>query len=566
STCDASTASATTTITVDDTKPYVFSADSTGAGVNSFLNGTDDVYAVVTNGPPNTLIGLRIVSNSFQIFSNGNPIPADASGVTETCNTDAAGACPPTLIWTKASATLDNQAALFDIVADVGNDGNWNEGTDFMDASGYVPGFAIQNATPATSADIAAITIDGTNLVNDIACAADGSAYCTHVDIFNNTDVYGYLNPTVRSSVPHNLAYKFIILHSDALKNGDALTPIQNFGYDHTVDPLQWGCTNEGRILLWPKGTQIPGCYDVVMDVNKNLVYDAGIDVVDGYSGVCGFVIPGVEGAPAMTLDAITDGAGGSVPLNGSTGETTATFTFTVTPASGKTLKQCTIQWASGKSSSEALLDITAIPSGGQMTTQKINLFTGVNSVSIVCLDQDNKAGAAATTIESSNTSLQNIHFQASLNWEKSSNTYYDMDLHVVMPGGAYFGNTDCYFGNCKEASGGNPTVGAILNVDCIDQCTGPENIWIPSSNALTAGIYKVCVDPYSGEGKNLSIAVYDQNGALVDTVSHALLSDSLSGTLAGDWYVGNFTCAAGTSGTCTWSRVDTVSLSAPCQ
>jgi hypothetical protein len=130
------------------------------------------------------------------------------------------------------------------------------------------------------------------------------------------------------------------------------------------------------------------------------------------------------------------------------------------------------------------------------------------------------------------------------------------------MPDGTYFGSTDCYFNNCQESDPNrSTTTGAILNVDCISDCTGPENIWIPISNALTAGSYKVCVDPYSGEGSQLHVSVYDQSGGLIETVTRAVLNNT-----TGTWYVGNFNCAAGTSGKCNWSKVDTVSATAECQ
>ncbi len=559
-TCDASTASATTTLTVDNTRPYIFSADSTGAGVNSFRNGAGDVYAVIMNGTPGTTYGLRVVSNSFQVFSDGSPLPTDASGTTETCVADANGNCIATLIWTDAAATLTNSAALYDIVADAGNNGNWDSATDFMDAAGYVPGFAIQEPSSAITSNIAAVTVGGTDRVSDIACTSAGSGYCTFVDIFSGIDVYGYLNPKYQSLDPHDIGYKFIILHSDSLADGDTLTPIQGFGYDYTVDPLQWGCTNEGRILLWPASTHVAGCYDVVLDVNQNLKYDSGIDFVDGYAGTCGFIIPGVEGAPTITIDTLTDGNGTIVASGGSTTSTTATVSFTAT-LTGASLSRCEIRWAAGQSSNVAQIDVTNFSSGGTMTTQPINLFNGTNTILVTCVDDGNKAGSGTATIESSNTATQDIHFQASLVWTQPSSGSFDMDLHLVTPGGTWFTDNDCYYANCRGS--GNATVGAILNVDCISDCTGPENIWMPNSNPLTAGNYRVCVNPFNGEGLNVQVSVYDMNGALIDTVTRTSLSGAGTGSTNGGWHVGNFSCSAGTSGNCTWSRVDTFTAGA---
>lgn len=560
-TCDATTASTTATIEMDDTASYVFSADSAGTGTNSFLNETGDVYAVVANGPATTTVDLYVVSNNFQIFSNGDPLPTDVSGATESCTTDAAGACAATLIWENATVTLvDNKASMYDIIVDANQNGVWDEDTDFIDSQGYIAGLAIQEATP--SADFGALSLGGSNIITDIACTMAGSAYCMHTNIFSGIDVYGYVNPSVQSLDPHNIAWKFIILHSDSLADGDALTPIQSLGYNHTIDPLQWGCTNENRILLWPASTHVAGCYDVVLDVNQNSIYDAGTDFIDGYSGTCGFIIPGAEGAPALEFVQFTDGANTAVASGGTTSETFASMTFT--PTYTGTMKECEVRWAVGDSSSVAELNIDAMLSGESFTTQNVSLFNGTNTVVVTCVDTDNLAGSVSATIESTDTATENIHFQTTLNWQgpasdPGATSGSDMDLHLIMPGGIYEANTDCYYANCQEASGGNTTVGAFLNVDCISQCNGPENIWIPDSNPLTAGEYAVCVDPYSGEGTQLSVSIYNAAGALVETVSRGVLNSTTGG-----WHVGSYNCTAGTSGTCSWSRTDVIGV-APC-
>lgn len=572
-TCDATTASTSTTIKVDTTKPYVFATDSTGTdGFRSFLNGTGSIYASVRNATAGATIGLRIVSNSFQVFTDASPLPAAETGSkgVVTCTADPSGNCGPVLLWATPSVTLTSEGGAYDIVADVGNDGNWDNGTDFMDAPGYIPGFVIQDATPPTVApDISKsalkVVYNGADNIADIACAADGSAYCTHMDVFSNLDIYGWLNPRVRSTVPHSLAHKFIILHNDTLANGDTLTPIQSFGYDHTVDPLQWGCTNEGRILLWPKATQVAGCYDVVMDVNQNGIYDAGVDIVDGYSGKCGFIIPGVSGAPTVTINSITDGTGATVAAGGTTSSSTATFNITVTEGSSS-ISSCQIRWAVGNSSNTATIDTASMVSGTAFSTQAINLFNGTNTILISCTDSGNRAGAANTTIISSNSATADIHFQASLTWQKPASGEFDMDLHVVEPGGAFFADTDCYYANCKQDASPTTTTGELLNVDCISQCTGPENIWMPTTNALKAGTYKVCVNPFSGEGDLLAVSIYNGSGSLIDTVTRASLSGTSIGQSNGAWYVGNYNCTAGNSGSCSWSRVDTFSTTTPCQ
>jgi hypothetical protein len=67
-----------------------------------------------------------------------------------------------------------------------------------------------------------------------------------------------------------------------------------------------------------------------------------------------------------------------------------------------------------------------------------------------------------------------------------------DVDLHLIKPGGGYFGSGDCYFGNRGPDWGvagvtcDNPT----LDVDCISQCT-LENIRL---SKLENGTYQVRV------------------------------------------------------------------------
>ncbi|MFH1875036.1 MAG: hypothetical protein ABH859_07655 [Pseudomonadota bacterium] len=568
STCDASTASSTMTLTVDDTQPYVYSTDSTGTGgINSFENGAGDVYADVSGATAGQTIDFYVVANSFQVLSDQDPIPSSitSTGVvtpTPSCVVAADGTCTggPILLWTDANATLDNQAALFDVIADVDQDGLWDAATDLIDAAGYIPGFTIQEPSSAASANIAAITLGSSNRIADIAATREGSGYCTHRNQFmvNQTDISGYLNPIYQSLDPHDIAYKIIILHDDNLSDGDTLVPIQNFGYDYTVDALQWGCTNEGCILLWPKGTQVCGEYDVVLDVNQNLVYDAGIDFIDGYLDNPGFIISGCEGAPTVTINSITDGDGSSVALAGTTSSSTALFNFTVELGTGTSISECKIFWLRSSSSSNADINTTSpinITTGGTTDTQPISLFNGENTVRIFCKDNNGLLGAANTTINSTNTATNNIHFQATLNWNGpvSGN---DMDLHLIQPGGTFDDITDCYYANCQESSGGNTTVGAFLNVDCIDQCNGPENIWIPNTNPLSAGNYSVCVYPYNGDlATDLQIQVFDGSGTLIDTATRATLPESTGQT----WLVGYFSCTAGTSGLCTWSKIDSL-------
>ncbi len=562
-TCDATTASATLTTTIDGTQPYVYSTDATGtAGINSFENGVGDVYANIANGTVGNTITLYVVANNFQVLANGDPIPTPPAGSAQpVCTVAADGTCGASLLmWTDATATLSDQAALYDIIADVNQNGIWDEGTDFMDSPGYVPGFAIQNSSSSVSTDIAALTIGGNNRIVQIAATREGSGYCTHRDLFqaNQTDIGGYLNPPAQSVDPHDIAYKFIILHDDNLADGDDLVPIQSFGYDYTIDPLQWGCTNEACILLWPKGTQECGSYDVVLDVNQNLRYDAGIDFIDGYAGNPGFIISGCEGAPTVRIEKITDGNGAEVDAGGTTSSSTSFFDIMVELGSGQSISGCRIGWVRTYSSSEAEIDITFpvdISGGGTTTTQPISLFNGANIVRIFCIDNNGLLGAANTTITSTNAATENIHFQATLNWGGSI-TENDQDLHLIEPLGTFDTITDCYYANCQEASGGNTTVGAYLNVDCIGQCNGPENIWIPDSNALKAGNYKVCVYPFSGDtATDLQVQLFDSSGNLIDTVSRASLTHSAGQT----WLVGNFQCTAGTGGVCSWSRSDTL-------
>ena len=77
------------------------------------------------------------------------------------------------------------------------------------------------------------------------------------------------------------------------------------------LDTPQYGCTNEGRVLIWPS-TLAPGKYDIVIDVDRNGVYDRGLDFLDNIDSfgqpTAGFIVGSGIAGPTVTITSPEDG------------------------------------------------------------------------------------------------------------------------------------------------------------------------------------------------------------------------------------------------------------------
>jgi hypothetical protein len=115
--------------------------------------------------------------------------------------------------------------------------------------------------------------------------------------------------------------------------------------------------------------------------------------------------------------------------------------------------------------------------------------------------------GTASVVVNSAVSGVWDIHAQ--MLWDVLGQ---DVDLHLLRPSGSRNSSGDCFYGNCDHADrASNPDWGLAgsaddnprLDVDCIDQCTGPENITLNTLNRSQAnGRYTVEAYYYSDHGK----------------------------------------------------------------
>ena len=105
----------------------------------------------------------------------------------------------------------------------------------------------------------------------------------------------------------------------------------------------------------------------------------------------------------------------------------------------------------------------------------------------------------------------EELHVQ--LTWDHSE---ADVDLHLIRNNGQPYTDDDCYYANCKGASGldwGGGDVNPHLDVDDINGF-GPENINIARPNA---GVYRVAVHYYSAHSTlieaGINVKIFVQGG-----------------------------------------------------
>lgn len=197
----------------------------------------------------------------------------------ETDRTERDGTFEPTKI--------SNSAILgaYDIIADREPFGVYNTGDWIGDPKH--PGVVVQN--PAS----------GAHIIQDIAC----DAYGTHKNQFDSLEViYGQVTAMTRPQGASEFVTVFIAPHKPVWMKGDKLFSLRTVG-THEM-PVQclwngyWGylpvirihggslATDPNPIKMWP------GEYDVILDVDRNNVYDPGVDILDG-GALPGFTVPG---------------------------------------------------------------------------------------------------------------------------------------------------------------------------------------------------------------------------------------------------------------------------------
>jgi hypothetical protein len=349
---------------------------------------------------------------------------------------------------------------------------------------------------------------------------------------------------------------KYVVVHQNTWSQGNALLDVTGDSAEaFDVDAVQGFCTNESPWLVWPRQRLVAGCYDCVIDVNANGVYDVGTDFVDNIDSLgdpttCGMRVSDMACGDFITVTSHSNGQ--SVDATAITLE----GTFEAEPTSAK------VTVTSGTQANTVDVGVT-----GTEFSAVLPLFHGENILTLSAVKANGVACAETFKITSTASTSSEQLFQAQLTWDAVDQ---DMDLHLVKPGGTYANGgwgdgTDCNFGNCKVLDdNGNPVDNNIdwgkvgesddpkLDVDCISDCSRIENIWMNEINQ--DGAYKVYVDAYTGSATAVNVAIFIR-GAQVSTVACGAMAED---TATDSCFVGTISWSGGSGGNGTFTASGT--------
>ncbi len=482
----------------------VFCSDGTGSKRASFLNG-QGIFATLQRGGGTLADGsydLHVVSDLGVVLADGGGLPDAATNVTVTgglgiANLGMAGTMPFT-------------SGAFDVVVDLNDDGLYTHGTDLISRHRRL--HACINVQAANT---------GNPLVTQIGADRNGN----HRQVFDPveaqaepvTDVYARATAGEASAVQSTLGVtKYVVPHQAVWTTGDPLTDVTQA---IEIDPVQDFSISEAPWLIWPRVSQTAGCYDIVIDVNQNGQFDAGIDLLDNIDET-GATTCGVRIADAACT--------GNVQITNQ--ETVFSTLDTAVPLTGT---------VSGSPTGGSITIVSGVQSNtltqpaGDTINATVPLFNGVNYVTLAYYYASGQT-CARTLIVSQGIDF-NALFRVQLVWDGDT----DMDLHLVRPNGAYEngggGADDCNWQNCKVGLAGTGTndidwgsAGEAddpkLDVDCIACGTGIENIWM--NQISENGDYTVYVDAFSGAETDVTTKIFI-GGALVGEVNCGAMSAS---------------------------------------
>ncbi|MFH1842346.1 MAG: hypothetical protein ABIF77_04005 [bacterium] len=426
---------------VDTTTPMVFAANSNGDALNSFLRSTHSVYAQGLNLTPGATVTLYVVDDVM--FWEDGATPVDVSGGAETVTVDAQGEILRQ-VWASP-----NLVAPYDIVADLDNNGVLDIKTDLVD--GYLPtGFMVQ------------VLGTGVDIQVQIACDASRN----YKDIFEiDEHVYAALNPQTQQFT-HKWVHKYVVVHQDIWNNGDALVDVSG---DSELDTPQYGCTNEGRVLIWPRNLT-PGKYDIVIDVNRDGIYTKGTDFLDNIDSygfpTAGFMVPQDGNAPVVDITSPTNNfstVNTTVTLNGTVSDSTVTNARLIVNGNAQTIGV-----------TNRVMDQTTII-----------LQRGQN---IIRVEAFNESGLGFDQVVV-NSTRDAVGMKVTLTWDVGPSN--DVDLWVQDPTGEWCGWTNR-----------NTAIGGWLDVDDTEGW-GPENYFAPQDSVAShPGTYNVAVYYFDDAGE----------------------------------------------------------------
>jgi hypothetical protein len=226
---------------------------------------------------PGDSVLINVVPDQWA-YADGDPI-VDVTGVVDTVVVKPDGSIPFTQIWNAPAAV-----GSYDIVADLKPFGVFNAGDVVSD--GLLTGVVVQQ--PPTP---------GVDIVTDIACDVVGN----HKNVFDGLEpIYAWVNSPIRPAELGEEVSIFVTFHRDVWPLGLKLLNIETVGSLHQGTKCEANQFSENPRIIQVRGDAKPlyrralrlwpGDYDVIVDINRNGVYDPGIDILDGGSQV-GFSI-----------------------------------------------------------------------------------------------------------------------------------------------------------------------------------------------------------------------------------------------------------------------------------
>ncbi len=239
------------------------------------------VYAKGTKFGAGKNLQLLIVQDRSS-YATGDPYTDVSGDGIEAVTTDGSGAFPATRIWTSAAA------GSYDVVVDTEPFGQFNAGDVISDP--LITGVVVQGAS-----------LTGVDLVQDIACDQGGlhkNSFATTEAVFARADAQTMPQDTWESEY----IAVYITPHKEVWEHGDSLVAVRTVGTHEMPVWCLWQRNSGSLATIHARGITVstdpmpvqlwPGKYDVIIDVDRNTVYNKGVDIIDGGSQI-GFEVTG---------------------------------------------------------------------------------------------------------------------------------------------------------------------------------------------------------------------------------------------------------------------------------
>jgi len=269
-----------TTITVNSTGTYtayyeghpppppnlIWSSDFLGVPKDVFPP-SETVYVTVTATGKNVTLYVVVDQTTWK---DGDPL-VDVSDGAETLTLNPSPGTQTIQIWAQTPT-----AGNYDIIMDVNNNGVYDAGTDLIDSE-LLTGFVV-TASPLSQLPTTIWSSDNLGNPKDFF-ATDETVYVTVTATGQQVTLY-------------------IVADKTVWNNCDILNDVSDGAETLTLDSR-----GNQTIQIWASPLA-EGIYDIVMDVNNNGIYDAGLDLIDSEL-VAGFIVPEITLHNAIVVLAI---------------------------------------------------------------------------------------------------------------------------------------------------------------------------------------------------------------------------------------------------------------------